>query len=276
MVIFVSSSNTTHFKAKLAGTVSNAALVYGKLGGVTSPAKFVYAKLGGVVTMVYSTPTVSVANIGSTIGSGASGSGTTSNSTVATPGGNNSGNLSYAYSYVSGDTGFNNTVGGANPTFTHAFSGVPNGTTSAGVSATWNCRITDNVTGAFFDYQFTIGPYAWQNTIPAYIAPTVSSFNNMGGTKNVAGSTTVTTGDGGQPANPNIIIANGQAPFSYAWADLGGTLSQALVSGGTTLIPVINSFLPNGATAQHTWRMTATDAMSNSCHCDVVVTLDNN
>lgn len=270
---------TTKYFARHSGVIQNPITRYAHHSGSWQAILGRWAKHGGVWQLTYSTPSVSVSNTGAATGSGASAAGTTSASVTATPGGYRSGSQSYSYAYVSGDTGFYISAGAGTttPTMSHDFSGVANGSTSSGVSATWSCTMTDTVTGATTTFNFTVGAFAWQNTIPAYTAPSVSSFNNMSGSQNHSGTVLVTTGDGGGAANPNITIANGQAPFSYSWSNFGGSgPGQTLASGGTTLVPVFTANCANGVTSSYTWRCTITDAMSNQCHCDVTVALNNN
>ena len=100
----------------------------------------------------------------------------------------------------------------------------------------------------------------------------------MSGTINLAGTHIVTNGDGGGAGNPNIVIANGLAPFFYSWTDIGGNSgpTQTMSAGATSATPTIIASCANGITSQATWRCTISDSNSNSCFCDVVVTLDNN
>src|SRR5690348_15729768 len=139
--------NTTHLRGNASAAL--ASLVYGKSGGSTLAAKCVYVKNGGVVKGIYSVLSPSGTSSLSGAGSGASTSGTATTSAGANVSATgNIGTLSYSWAYLSGDrsiTCSSNTS--ANPTFSRAFSGVSNGTTSSPVSGVWRCTITDGDTG---------------------------------------------------------------------------------------------------------------------------------
>lgn len=142
----------------------------------------------------YSTPDVTVSGGGAATGSGASGAGSAYVQAFAADGGVHSPNYRYDWSYVSGDGAItpDNAVNHYNPIFSRAFSGVANGSTSAGVSAVWRCTITDTDTGAQAYADITIGPLAWQNTIPSF-SPHTNTYTAGSGTEYVpAGATSLT------------------------------------------------------------------------------------
>jgi hypothetical protein len=258
-------SNTTHFFGKASGTTALAEAVYGKSGGAALPAKLVYVQNGGAARLVYSTPSVGMTGTGSVTGAGASSSGTVSSTggaPAATPGGNNSGSFGYSYAYVSGDTGFSITAGGATatPAFSHSFSGVANGTTSSGVSATWACTITDTVTGATAAANFAVGPFAWQNTIPAFTNPVVSAsdvsdtifgFGSAFGT--ASGTTSVS------------ISGTTSGSFSYSWsrttASEGISINNAALENPTWSCAVSQGGVGTDV-HQETWQIVVTDTVS--------------
>lgn len=198
---------TTNLKRRSSGAFSVAALVQKRVSGAWANATFVKRRTGGAWVFVYSTPDVSVSGGGAATNSGASTGGTTSVGGSSTPGGVNSGSLSYSWSYVSGDGAISvNNAALQNPTFSRTFSGVPNGTTSSGVSAVWRCTLTDTITGAQVYADLSIGPLAWQNTIPAF-TPHTDTFQN-----GQSGSIAVPTG-----ASHLQMIAEGGGGVGGAW-----------------------------------------------------------
>lgn len=254
--------NTTRYFARHSGSWQNPITRYARHNGSWQAVLAHYARHNGVWQMIYSTPAVSVGNSGAVTGAGASSSGTVSGSVMATPGGTSSGSLSYAYAYVSGDSGFSIISGNgtATPTFSHAFSGVANGTTSSGVSATWACTLTDNVTGASATAAFTVGPFAWQNTIPPYTAPvpsasnvsdTIFGFGSASGT--ASGSTSVSIGG----------TTSGSYSFAWVRTSAGAGIS---IDSTTTREPTWSCAVSQGGVGvdahDETWQLTVTDTVS--------------
>ena len=131
---------------------------------------------------------------GARTGSGASGSGTVSIDAYVTAGGVHSGNLSRKWKRSGTDNGFvidDDTA--VHPGWSKNFTGVANGSTSAGLSESWYCEVTDIDTGAVYQTDaITIGPLAWQNTTPAFSAHT-NTYTSGSGTEYVPpGAATLT------------------------------------------------------------------------------------
>lgn len=211
---------TTDFKRRSGGSFAAAVTVRRRSGGGWISATKAYRRTGGAWSMVYSMPDLGISGGGAATGSGGSSSGSASVGATAAPGGTNSGSLSYAWNYVSGDGAIApNNSGIANPTFSRNFTGVPNGTTSSGVSAIWRCILTDTATGAQVYEDRTIGPLAWQNTIPAF----------SGRTDYINSSQSVST-----PAGANsltVYIVGGGAQGGAGFNDGMGT---EFVGGGAS------------------------------------------
>lgn len=233
--------NTTHFYGSVGAGAVLANTVYGKAGGTTSPAKGVYVQNAGVAKLVYSTPTVSVSNTGAASGSGGSSSGTVSASVTATPGGYGSGNYSYSYS---GGGGYSITsgVGTANPTFSATPTGAPASGLSTIPAATWTCTLTDNVTGATYSNNFTVGPFTWNNTTAAYGPFTASGGGYSGSGSSPTGTARTVSEPWSGQSSPLTVPASGgptSGNFSYNWSITSGghspsfndhTLAQPTIS----------------------------------------------
>lgn len=149
----------------------------------------------------FSKPTAVLSGGGARTGSGASGSGTVSIDAYVTAGGVHSGNLSRKWKRSGTDNGFvidDDTA--VHPGWSKNFTGVANGSTSAGLSESWYCEVTDIDTGAVYQTDaITIGPLAWQNTTPAFSAHT-NTYTSGSGTEYVpygSSSLTLKVGGGG-------------------------------------------------------------------------------
>jgi hypothetical protein len=171
---------TTKFSGRLGGTWRTANAVYARLGGTWRHCRYVYVKLNGSWVGVYSTPDVTISGGGSAGMSGASSSGQAYVYAIANLGGTHSGSISYSWANIGGNAIQCSNAGIANPYFYYDFVGVPNGTTSGPVSATFRCTITDTLTGAQSYADVTIGNLTWQNTIPAFSGHT-DKITSLGG-----------------------------------------------------------------------------------------------
>lgn len=164
-------ANTVHLSRKLGG-VWGPWTVSRKLGGTIGPSPHVYEKIAGTWVCIYSVLTSSV-NSGagaSAAGSGASTSGTSTTSAVSTGTSGNASGLTYSWAYLSGDGSITCSAStSATPTFSRAFTGVGNGTTSGAITGTWRCTITETSSGATTTADCALS-FTWQNTIPAFTA----------------------------------------------------------------------------------------------------------
>lgn len=243
---------TTHFKRRLSGSNIDLGFLSRRAGGGWSGLSSLKRSSGGAWVWIYSTPDVTAGGGGAATGAGSSSSGTTTRGVTATPGGTDSGSRSYSWTYVTGDTGITFNAGSAftdqNPTMKRDFSGVANGTTSSGVSAVWRCMMTDTATGAQVYSDVTVGPLAWQNTIPAF---TPFNTNNItGGTSgsepvptNASSLTIKVAGSGGKGGNgwsgtdPGGGGGGGSGGFTsqivaITSADWGRSISWSVGTGG--------------------------------------------
>jgi hypothetical protein len=159
---------TTKFSRHLSGAWGYST-INRHLSGAWGVSPAVWENIAGTWTMRASTPTVTAGGGGANTSSGASTSGTASVGLTATPGGTNTGNLSYHWYRASGSNYSIDNATAQNPNVSYVFSGVADGTTDSLASEQWYCVITDNVTGATYQSDnITVGPLAWQNTIPAF------------------------------------------------------------------------------------------------------------
>lgn len=192
--------------------------VYKRVSGAWVETPNIRRFSGGSEIGRYSTPDVNCSGGGANTSSGASSSGTASVQLFATPGGSYW-SLNYSWSYVSGDTGvYLSSTTAQNPVANRDFSGVANGTTSSGVSAVWQCTVTDPETGAETYSQVSIGALAWQNTIPAF-GPFTASGGGFDGSDFSGGGAghTITKPWSGQSAPISISGGPTSGSFSYAW-----------------------------------------------------------
>jgi hypothetical protein len=159
-------------------------------------ASFIYRRNAGNTAWVmeYSTPSGALSGGGPASTSNGTGAGTPSVSATATPGGVNSGNLSYSWQHSSGPNNYSyaNTTT-AIITGSYAFTGVGNGVTSSLAAEAVYCIVTDNDTGAQYSTDpITIGPFSHTNTTPAFSAHTNSYFSSSGTEYVPAGATSLT------------------------------------------------------------------------------------
>lgn len=203
---------STHIKRKLSNT--NVAHVQRRSSASWIGASFVKRRSAGAWVWLYSTPDVNAGGGGAATDSGASTNGTTSVGLTATPGGNRSGSDSFAWSYVSGDAGISlDNINAQNPNAARDFTGVSNGTTSAGVTAVWEVTLTDLQSGAQVTSQVTVGPLAWQNTIPSFSPFTQTFTGGQSGSVPVPNGATRLTltmvAGGGWEGGSHFVVSTG-------------------------------------------------------------------
>lgn len=228
---------------------------------------------------VYSTPDVTAGVSGSGAGSGASTSGTAARSLSASPGGVNSGTLTYGWARQSGDTGtYVDSSTAQNPTLKQDFSSVANGTTSTGSSSVWRCTITDTVTGAQAYSDVSISAFSWQNTIPALgpfvytAAPASSSGASSAGAgitihRVVTPSTTATFSSGG-PISGSM---------TYGWSRTSGASGSITINNAALQSPTwtIDYLVPQATSdsRSETWQCLVTDTVSGLTYTITGVTV---
>lgn len=234
---------TTKVVARDSGAWSGATpLAAGASGGGTIAAKLISARVGGVWAMRYSTPTGVLSGGGANAASGASSAGRAQVNATATPGGENSGNLSYSWQsggslqYLNANT--------ATITAYFDFTGVANGSTSAAqTNSTLYCIITDNETGAQWQTStITVGPLTWTNTIPAFSAHNTLCRTPGSGTEYVpAGATSLTikvAAAGGGGGGSSYDIPTGDFLDGEAGGDGGVTSVTRAISPSDWNTPI--------------------------------------
>jgi hypothetical protein len=239
--------NTTCVSGNSGAGFALAKGVWGHNGSSFQPAKFVFGHNGSGWICRYSVLSASSSG-GSHTDSGTSSSGTASVVAGVTGVSGNAGSLSYIWSRLSGSL-IGASANIAQPTWSYAFSGVANGTTSSTVSESFRCTITDGQTGAAATQDITVS-LAWQNTIPAF-SGSENDVTTLGpGSINPpAGANTVTVyivagggrggsgqfldgdheyGGGGGGSGDIVTWAGAAQSFSYS---VGGTRSNSFVNG---------------------------------------------
>ncbi len=96
---------------------------------------------------------------------------------------------------------------------------------------------------------------------------TVSAFPALGQRVGAGVATT-------PPGETNTTPSGGVAPYSYSWTRLSGSTVPA-INNATAQNPQWSGTLGAADTQEATWRVTVTDAASNTATADIVVTLTN-
>lgn len=256
---------TTHSKRRSSSSEIDLTIAKRRASASNTDLTWIRRRLSGAWVWLLSRPDVTAGGGGAATASGAGGSGTASVGATATPGGTDSGSRSYHWDYVSGDASIApNDANAQNPTFSRSFTGVANGSTSAGVSAVWKVTITDTATGAQSYDTRTIGPLAWQNTTPAYTP--LSLVNVIG----VAGYGDLGWGPGycfGQGTMDPVTWTGGNGSVTISFARVGA--SQGIsITNGTTTTPTFSGseYLNYGGDTKYeneTWQVTISDGVSS-------------
>lgn len=253
--------NTTRFSASLGSGYSAALGVWGRDGsGNAQPAKGIWVYNSGAWVGKYSVIAASGSNVSNTSASGASTSGTATTGTPGLSASGNIGTLSYSWANTGGDGSFtcsNSAI--ANPTFSRAFTGVSNGTTSSTLTCNWRCTITDGDTGATKTVDITASA-AWTNTIPAYGSFTIAAADYGGSGSGFSssfpwsGSSTASVGSGGPTSGD----------FSFAWTYVsGGSYSHSGDSTATLTISHTGTCpAASSVTDSTTWNVHMVDNVS--------------
>jgi hypothetical protein len=71
---------------------------------------------------------------------------------------------------------------------------------------------------------------------------------------------------------PNTTVTGGSSPYTYSWAYVSGS-AVPQVSSATAQNPAWSAVVDSGPPAVATWRVTVTDANSNTATADITVTL---
>lgn len=268
MGTFVKS--TTKVKRRASGSGTALGALKRRISGGTAwqGLTFLKRRSGSGWVWLYSSPDVTASGGGAATGSGASSSGTVTKQVFATPGGTDSGSRSWLWEYYSGDAGITFNTGSSssdqNPTMKRDFTGVSNGSTSAGVSAVWRVTQTDTQTGAQVVDYVTVGPLAWTNTVPAYTP--LSLVNVIG----VAGYGELGWGPGycfGQGMMDPVTWTGGNGSVSISFARVGASQGISITNGSTTTPTFSGSEYLNYAGdtkyETETWQVTISDGVSS-------------
>lgn len=177
---------------------------FGRDAVAMKPAKEIWAKGADGWKRTYSTPTGTLSGGGPDARALAGGTGRAAVSVTATPGGVNSGNLSYVFTRSGGGNNYNYSASG-NVLLAYYDFAVANGQTQSLPSEQVYCDITDLDTGAVYRTDnITVGPLSMTNTTPAF-TPHTNTYTSGSGTEYVpAGATTLTirrVGGGGGGGN---------------------------------------------------------------------------
>lgn len=73
-------------------------------------------------------------------------------------------------------------------------------------------------------------------------------------------------------ASPNTTPSGGRPGYTFSWARIGGDASTS-VSSSTAQNPTFSALVTSGVPKVSTWRVTVTDANSNTAFADITVTL---